>query len=71
MFDRLPAEKTADGSGQSLYGGTVPTRGTTEFEALQYKAQAVKILNQWLNDPVQSLSNDAFAAVVRLLTFEV
>jgi hypothetical protein len=53
-----------------LYGGTAPTCGI-EFQVLQYKTQVVKILSQWLNDPKQSLSNDAFAAVVRLLTFEV
>ncbi|KAK9243423.1 hypothetical protein V1506DRAFT_463005 [Lipomyces tetrasporus] len=39
-------------------------------DALRYKAEAVRILNLWLNDAVKSLSDEAFAAVVRLLTFE-
>ncbi|KAK9235840.1 hypothetical protein V1525DRAFT_347461 [Lipomyces kononenkoae] len=40
------------------------------LDALTYKAEAVRILTMWLNDPIRSLSDDAFAAVVRLLTFE-
>ncbi|PYI09603.1 hypothetical protein BO78DRAFT_404830 [Aspergillus sclerotiicarbonarius CBS 121057] len=52
------------------YGATTPTQGTNSVEALRFKADAVKILSQWLNDPQKALSNDAFAAVVRLLTFE-
>lgn len=53
------------------YGGMTPTRGTNSSEALKFKADAVQILNHWLSDPEKALSNDAFAAVVRLLTFEV
>lgn len=54
------------------YGGMTPqSKGTNSAEALKFKADAVEILSQWLNDPEKSLSNDAFAAVVRLLTFEV
>lgn len=53
------------------YGGMTPTRGTNSPETLKFKADAVQILNGWLNDPEKALSNDAFAAVVRLLTFEV
>ena len=53
------------------YGGMTPTRGTNSPEALKFKANAVQILNHWLNDSEKALSNDAFAAVVRLLTFEV
>lgn len=45
--------------------------GTNSWEALKFKADAVNILTQWVNDPKMALSNDAFAAVVRLLTFEV
>ncbi|KAH8702333.1 hypothetical protein BGW36DRAFT_372627 [Talaromyces proteolyticus] len=52
------------------YGGMTPTRGTNSSEALKYKTKAVEILSQWLNDPKLALGNDAFAAVVRLLTFE-
>lgn len=54
-----------------FYDGTATTRGTNSFEALKYKSEALEILNQWLNDPMRALSNDTFAAVVRLLTFEV
>ena len=53
------------------YGAMTPTRGTNSSEALKFKADAVQILNHWLSDPEKALSNDAFAAVVRLLTFEV
>ena len=53
------------------YGGTTPNRGTNSWEALKFKADAMNILTQWVSDPKMALSNDAFAAVVRLLTFEV
>ncbi|KAK9320202.1 hypothetical protein V1517DRAFT_264826 [Lipomyces orientalis] len=43
---------------------------TDSLHALNYKTEALRILNIWLNDPVKSLSDDAFAAVVRLLAFE-
>lgn len=46
-------------------------RGTNSPEALRFKSDAIKILNQWLNDPEKALGKDAFVAVVRLLTFEV
>lgn len=53
------------------YGGTNPTSGTNSAEALKFKADAVGILNHWLNDPRKTLDNDTFAAAVRILTFEV
>ncbi|KAJ5716018.1 uncharacterized protein N7483_013199 [Penicillium malachiteum] len=53
-----------------LYAGTPPQRGTKSTDALKYKAEAVKILRIWLDDSEKALSDDAFAAVVRLLTFE-
>ncbi|KAK9369429.1 hypothetical protein V1509DRAFT_563093 [Lipomyces kononenkoae] len=40
------------------------------LDALTYKTEAIRILNAWLTDPIRSLSDDAFAAVVRILTFE-
>lgn len=40
-------------------------------ESLTYKSQAVSILNIWVNDPDRALSDDTFAAVLRLLIFEV
>lgn len=55
----------------SFYGGTGPCRGTSCAAALRFKSDAVRILNQWLGDPERALGNDAFAAVTRLLTFEV
>jgi len=55
----------------NLYAGTPPRRGTNSSDALKYKIEAVRILRLWLSDPDKELSDDAFAAVVRLLTFEV
>jgi hypothetical protein len=52
-------------------GGSSPTLGTKSSDALRYKADAIAILNKWLNDPAMALGNEAIAAVVRLLTFEV
>jgi hypothetical protein len=54
-----------------FYEGKAHSCGTKSVQALKYKSEALEILNQWFNDPIQSLSNDTFAAVVRLLTFEV
>lgn len=54
-----------------LYAGTSPQMGTNSADALKYKAEAVRILHEWLSDPQKALSYDAFAAVIRLLTFEV
>ncbi|KAJ5778586.1 hypothetical protein N7520_001832 [Penicillium odoratum] len=53
-----------------LYAGTPPRRGSESSDALKYKIEAVRILRLWLSDPEKELSDDAFAAVVRLLTFE-
>ncbi|KAE8309787.1 hypothetical protein BDV41DRAFT_419970 [Aspergillus transmontanensis] len=53
-----------------LYAGMNPSRGTSSTDALKYKSEAVRILSTWMADPEKSLSNDAFAAVIRLLTFE-
>ncbi|KAJ5552653.1 hypothetical protein N7494_002031 [Penicillium frequentans] len=53
-----------------LYAGTPPGRGTNSSDALKYKIEAVRILRLWLSDPEKELSDDSFAAVVRLLTFE-
>lgn len=54
-----------------LYAGTPPRRGSKSSDALKYKIEAVRILRFWLSDPEKELSDDSFAAVVRLLTFEV
>lgn len=54
-----------------LYAGTSPGTPTTSLDAARYKAEAVRIISEWISDPEKALSNHAFAAVVRLLTFEV
>lgn len=54
-----------------LYAGSPARRGTNSSDALRYKAEAVKILRSWMSDPKKELSDDTFAAVVRLLSFEV
>jgi hypothetical protein len=54
-----------------LYAGTPAQRGSKSSDALKYKIEAVRILRSWLVDPNKELSDDSFAAVVRLLTFEV
>lgn len=46
-------------------------QGSTSTEALQYKEEALRILATWFNDPTRALSDETFAAVIRLLTFEV
>ncbi|CAK7226625.1 hypothetical protein SCUCBS95973_006265 [Sporothrix curviconia] len=40
------------------------------FEALQFKFEAVRIVNVWMAHAVLALSDQAFAAVIRLLTYE-
>jgi hypothetical protein len=54
-----------------LYAGTSPQRAINSSDALKYKSEAVRILHEWLSVPEKALSYDAFAAVIRLLTFEV
>lgn len=54
-----------------LYVGTSQQTGTQSADAMKYKAEAVRVLREWLSDPEKALSYDAFAAVIRLLTFEV
>ncbi|KAL4962983.1 uncharacterized protein BDV14DRAFT_177346 [Aspergillus stella-maris] len=53
-----------------LYAGTPICRGIYSSDALEYKTEAVSILRRWLCDPERELCDDAFSAVVRLLTFE-
>ena len=40
-------------------------------EALRFKMEAVRIVTLWMSDSERALSDDAFAAVLRLLTYEV
>lgn len=54
-----------------LYAGTSSQRASNSSAALTFKAEAVRILHEWLSEPEKALSSDAFAAVIRLLTFEV
>ncbi|KAH8692229.1 fungal-specific transcription factor domain-containing protein [Talaromyces proteolyticus] len=39
-------------------------------EVLKYKAEAVSLINKWMNDKESALNDATFAAVVRMLTFE-
>ncbi|KAJ6789464.1 hypothetical protein PWT90_00265 [Aphanocladium album] len=39
-------------------------------EALKFKMEAVRIVTMWMSDSKRALSDDAFAAVLRLLTYE-
>ncbi|KAJ4246489.1 hypothetical protein NW757_009538 [Fusarium falciforme] len=40
-------------------------------EALKFKAEAVRIVQVWMDDPERALSDDVLAAVLRLLTYEI
>lgn len=40
-------------------------------EVLRYKSEAVSLINQWMQNEKTALDDATFAAVVRLLTFEV
>ncbi|KAJ9138402.1 Tachykinin family protein [Pleurostoma richardsiae] len=42
----------------------------TSDEVLKYKAEAVRIVRLWMDDPGRALNDEVFAAVIRLLTFE-
>lgn len=39
--------------------------------AIEHKLEALRLVNTWLQDPLLAISDDAFSAVWRLLTFEV
>lgn len=39
--------------------------------ALEFKAEAVRIVATWMGDPELCMSDEMIAAVLRLLTFEV
>ncbi|EFX01755.1 peroxisomal catalase [Grosmannia clavigera kw1407] len=39
-------------------------------EAFRYKAEALRIVRLWMQDPARTLSDEVFAAVLRLLTYE-
>lgn len=39
--------------------------------ALEFKTEAMRIVNLWMADPVLCLSDEVVAAVLRLLTYEV
>ncbi|RFU35949.1 hypothetical protein B7463_g417, partial [Scytalidium lignicola] len=38
--------------------------------AIEHKLEALRLVNNWLQDPVLAVSDDAFSAVLGLLTFE-
>lgn len=39
--------------------------------ALEFKSEAVRIVQLWMQDPERAVSDDVLAAILRLLTFEV
>lgn len=39
--------------------------------ALEFKLEAVQIISGWIQNKAKALSDDMFAAVLRLLTYEV
>jgi hypothetical protein len=41
------------------------------IKAITHKMATIHLVNEYLNDPVKAVSNEAFSAVLRLLTFEV
>lgn len=43
----------------------------TSDKALEFKAEAIRIVTLWMGDPALCLSDEIIAAVLRLLTFEV
>lgn len=45
--------------------------GRSNPELLKYKTEAIETINKWLGDTVNAITDDVFAGVVRLLTFEV
>ncbi|KAI2710107.1 transcriptional regulator family: Fungal Specific TF [Penicillium roqueforti] len=44
--------------------------GRSNPELLKYKTEAIETINKWLGDTVNAITDDVFAGVVRLLTFE-
>jgi hypothetical protein len=48
-----------------------PWRMKYYIDALTYKTEAIKLLNVWMSDSQMAICDNAFAAVLRLLTFEV
>lgn len=40
-------------------------------DSLEFKTDAIEIVNKWLRDPATALNDEVFAAVLRLFTFEV
>jgi len=41
------------------------------IKAITHKMAAIHLVNDYLSDPVKAVSDEAFSAVLRLLTFEV
>lgn len=48
-----------------MYGSRDTSHG------FKYKAEAIRIINIWITDKSRALSDDIFAAVIRLLSYEV
>lgn len=43
----------------------------SSIKAITHKMAAIHLVNEYLNDPLKAVSDEAFSAVLRLLTFEV
>lgn len=41
------------------------------IKAITHKMAAIHLVNEYLSDPLKAVSDEAFSAVLRLLTFEV
>lgn len=39
-------------------------------KAVMHKMTAIRLVNEYLNDPIKSISDEAFSTVMRLITFE-
>lgn len=40
-------------------------------EALSYKTETIELVNRWIGNPMTAFKDETFAAVLRLLSFEV
>jgi hypothetical protein len=41
------------------------------YKAFEHKSKAIRIINSWLGSPAHRVSDEAFAGVLRLSTYEV
>lgn len=46
-------------------------RQRSSVQAITHKMAAIRLVNEYLGDPVKAISDETFSAVLRLLTYEV